>query len=269
MSNARRLRRGAGYLILGLVLYLVFLLATAPAVWLAEATTRLSDGALTLASPRGTFWRGAGELYAGGPATGVRHLGTLQWQANPLWLFVGRAQLAMRLDGDSARGQASVRVGLQRNINVRELNATLPAQLTPLVYPPAAFFAPTGTIEIQAPSVDLSREGLVAVAEAQWRRAGGRFTGPEGLGDYRVEITSRGDLATFRLTTLRGNLELAGEGQWRVTGDGELRFNGSATPKGNASQLEPLLRALGRDLGGGRREIRFVGKFPVMQQLGY
>lgn len=268
MTAARRLGRTAAYLVLGLFLYLVFLAATAPAIWLAEAATRYSNGAVTLANPRGTFWNGSGQLYAGGPATGVRPLGKLQWQVNPLWLLAARAQLAVALDGSAVRGKASIRVGPKR-LNVRELAASLPAQSAALVYPPAAFFSPTGIIEIKAPNLELSHEGLVTDAEAQWRSAGGRFTGPEGLGDYRIHVTGRGEVTTFRLSTLRGTLELTGEGQWRVTGDGDLRFSGTATPKGDPARLEPLLRALGRDLGGGRRELRFNARVPLVRQMGY
>lgn len=268
MTGRRRVGRTAAYLLLGIVFYAVFLLATAPAIWVAEATNRYSNGAVTLASPHGTFWRGSGELYAGGPATGVRPLGKLQWQVNPLWLLLARAQLAVELDGASARGKASIRLG-PRQLNVQDLSASLPAQLAVLVYPPAAFFSPTGTIQLSAPSIDLSREGLVTQAEAQWQGAGGRFTGPEGLGDYRIEVTGQGEIATFRLSTLRGSLDLAGEGRWQVTGNGELRFKGSATPKGDAARLEPLLRALGRDLGSGRRELIFEARVPLVQQMGY
>jgi hypothetical protein len=267
MIDARRMRKGAGYFFLGLVLYLLFLIATVPAVWLAEAAARLSSGVIMLATPRGTFWGGTGELHAGGAATGVRHLGTLQWRVNPLWLFAGRAQLTLQLDGPAARGQASLRIGRQQ-INVQDLATTLPAQLLALVYPPVAFFAPTGTIEVKAPNIELSREGLVAVVDAQWQGAGGRFTGSTGLGDYRVELTGRGETATFRLTTLRGNLELTGEGQWHVTGDGDVQFVGIATPRGDAAQLEPLLKAMGPDLGNGRREIRFNTRVPLVRQLG-
>lgn len=268
MIAARRLRPGIGFAVLGVALYLVFLLATAPAVWVAETAARVSNGAVTLTNPRGTFWGGSAELHAGGPATGVRHLGTLRWRVNPLWLFVGRAQLALQLDGTAARGQADLRLGRQ-HLYVQDFAATLPAQLVALVYPPAAFFAPTGTIALQAPSIDVSDAGIVAVATAQWQGAGGRFTGAAGLGDYRFELTGRGELATIRLSTLRGSLNLSGEGQWRVTGDGDLQFVGAAQPNGDAAPLEPLLRSLGRDLGGGKREIRFNGRFPILRQLGY
>jgi len=268
MINASRRKRAAIYVGLGLVLYLAFLVAYTPATLLAEGAARLSNGALTLAQPRGTLWRGTGELHGGGRAAGARHIGTLQWRINPWWLLAGRAQFSLQLNGPAARGQAAVRVA-RRRLSVQGLDAALPANLASLVYAPAAFFEPRGTIELRAPSIDVSAAGLATNLEAQWRGAGGRFTGPGSLGDYRIELNGQGETATIRLNTLRGDLELTGQGQWRVTGDGAINFTGSAVPRGNAAQLEPLLRPLGRDLGNGRREIRFNGRFPLLQQLGY
>src|SRR5690606_21986512 len=56
------IRRIACYVALGIVLYAAFLLATAPAFWLAEGAARLTDGRITLAAPSGTLWRGSAEF---------------------------------------------------------------------------------------------------------------------------------------------------------------------------------------------------------------
>lgn len=268
MTNGRRLRPVAGYAGLGVILYLLFLLATAPATWFTQGAARLSNGAVTLTQPSGTLWRGAADLQAGSPATSTRHLGRLHWSINPWWLFVGRAQFSVQLQGATTRGQADVRLA-RNQIEVRRLSAVLPANLASVVYGPAAFFEPRGTIALKSPNIELSGAGLMTKLELQWDGAGGRFTGPAALGDYRVEVNGTGENAAIRVTTLRGDLDIAGQGQWRVTGDGALTFTGSAAPRGGAaSQLEPLLRGMGRDLGNGRREIRFSGRFPLVEQLG-
>lgn len=267
MNDALPRKRVAGYVGLGVALYLVFLAASAPAAWLAEAAARLSNGLVTLARPNGTLWRGAGELHAGGVASGVRHLGTLHWRVNPLWLLIGRVYVRLELDGSATRGRAAVRLA-HRHFEVRELSAALPANIVGLLYAPAAFFEPSGTIELHAPAVELSAAGLKTNLEVQWQGAGARFAGPASLGDYRIDVNGNGDTAAIRLTTLRGELELTGQGQWQVTGNGALRFTGTATPRGGVAKLEPLLRPLGRDLGGGRREIRFNATFPLVEQLG-
>ncbi|OGI68990.1 MAG: hypothetical protein A2W18_08655 [Candidatus Muproteobacteria bacterium RBG_16_60_9] len=269
MTIAARLKPAAGYIVLGSVLYLVFLVATAPAVLFAEVATRFSDGAIRLSQASGTFWRGSAQLHAGAPAMGVRELGRFQWDISPWWLFVGRAQFGVQLDGPSVRGQAQIGIGLSFNrFRIEALEASAPASIVSLVYGPAAFFEPTGTIEVRAPNAELSADGLDAKIEAQWRGAGGRFTGATNLGDYRLDITGNGANATIRLTTLRGDLNLNGQGTWNVTGDGAIQFTGRAQPRGDSTQLEPLLRALGRDLGGGQRQIQFNARAPLVQQLG-
>ena len=266
MIGLARLKPAAGYIGFGIVLYLLFLVATAPAIWFADFATRVSAGTVTLTQARGTLWHGVAQLHAGAPA-GVRDLGKFQWRIAPWWLALGRAQLAVELEGPSIRGQARVRIARHR-VDVDGLQATLPANLVTLVYGPAAFFEPTGTIELRSSKIELSGTGLITKLEAQWLGAGGRFTGAASLGDYRIEVTGNGENAAIRLTTLRGNLELSGQGEWHVVGDGAVRFTGSAVPRGDVTQLEPLLRALGRDLGGGRRQIRFSTRIPLIQQLG-
>ncbi|HEY8553652.1 MAG TPA: type II secretion system protein N [Burkholderiales bacterium] len=262
------IRRIAGYVALGIALYAAFLIATAPASWLAEAVARLTDGRITFSAPSGTLWRGSAELHAGSGAAGIRHLGRLHWRINPWWLFLGRAHARVELAGTMAQGSAALRVAPGRRIAVENLSAALPADIAALVYAPAAFFEPRGTIALRAPSVVLSASGLWTDLEVQWQNAGGRFTGPASLGDYRVSVAGEGQTAAIRLDTLRGDLDLAGQGQWNVTGDGMLRFNGTATPRGDAARLEPLLRPLGRDLGDGRRQIRFTTRLPLIEQLG-
>ena len=242
------------------------LIVFAPAALLAKAVETFSDS-IQLSQTSGSLWHGSAQLHAGTQATGVRDLGRLQWNIKPWWLFVGRAQLGVQLDGANVRGQAQIGVSRTR-IALEGLDASLPAGLVSLVYGPAAFFEPTGTIDVRAPSAELSASGLNANIEAQWRGAGGRFTGPGSLGDYRIDITGNGPKATIRLSTLRGNLDLNGQGTWNVAGDGAIHFTGRAQPHGDAASLEPLLRALGRDLGGGQRQIRFNARIPLVQQLG-
>lgn len=267
MIGTTRRKQIALFIGLGLILYLLFLLAAAPAVWLAEGATRVSSGLVILARPSGTVWSGTGELHAGSAASGVRQLGTLHWRINPLWLLLGRAQFALELDGPTTRGQAAVRLA-RRSVQLDGIDATLPANIAGLVYAPAAFFDPSGTIKLRSPEIVLNADGLTANVEVLWQGAGGRFTGPGSLGDYRIDLTGTGATANIKLSTLRGDLELTGQGQWQVAGDGTLRFVGSALPRGDTTKFEPLLRTLGRDLGGGRREIRFNGRFPLVKQLG-
>ncbi len=265
MSVAARLKPAAGFIILGLLLYLVFVVATIPAALIADVTEKYSDG-VHLLNARGTVWRGSAQLSAGTSATGIRDLGRIHWNINPWWLFVGRAQVGVQLDGQNVRGRTNVGISRHR-IALEDLDASLPAGLASLVYAPAAFFEPSGTIDVRTSTAELTATGLEGKIEAQWRGAGGRFTGPSSLGDYGIDIEGKGPNATIQLRTLRGDLNLSGQGTWNVAGDGAIRFTGRAQPRGNAAQFEPLLRTLGRDLGNGQRQIRFNARIPLVQQL--
>jgi general secretion pathway protein N len=267
MIEHRRGARWIAYAALAIFLYLLFLITTLPAAWLSTAIERASEGRLQLAAARGSLWVGDGELYAGGGAATTHHLGQLQWRVNPLWLVLGRARLSLRLNGAAVRAEAVLQVA-RKHYTLHGLDATFPVHLANSVYPAASFFQPTGTIELRSTGLNLDHTGLTGQAEAIWRGAGGRFTAPNTIGDYRIEIQGSGETAIVRLNTLRGDLQLTGQGQWRIAGDGELLFVGSAAPSGNANVLEPLLRALGRDLGEGRRELRFNARLPLTQQLG-
>ncbi len=254
------------YVGIGLVSYLLFLVVFLPASWLAWGAARFSQGAVHIGTPQGTVWSGNGDLQLHG-ATGAQSLGDLHWRVNPLWLALGR--LNVKLTGLGASdGQAELQVARNR-MQVESLRASLPVQLAGLVYAPAAFFAPTGQLQLDVPRLELNASGLHGNGEVVWRGAGNRFSGNTALGDYRIELDGRGETAAIKLSTVNGRLELAGTGQWRVVGDGEIRFNGHAAPKSDAAQLEPLLNALGRDQGGGRRPIRFVSRVPLLQTLGY
>lgn len=253
------------YLTFGLLSYLVFLLATLPAAWLSWAVARVSNGAVAITAPSGTFWRGHGELQAGASQS----LGRLEWSVNPLWLVTGQLRVGLRAGGPGTEAHADLHVRPYSSFVIEELQATFPAQLTSLVYGPAAFFTPTGKLRLTTARLELSRTGLNGDAQVLWQGAGGRFTGNTSLGDYQIDLEGKGETANIRLSTVRGDLELTGGGQWRTTGDGDLRFSGIARPRSDPAQLEPLLAALGRDQGGGRRALSFSSRVPLVQLLGF
>ena len=254
------------YALVGLVTYLLSLIVFLPASWIAWLAHRASQGTVVLASPDGTWWRGEGDLIVRGHA-GSQSLGAVGWRVNPLPLFLGQLAVGVRGLGD-ADGRASVRLGFN-SIEVNEMRAVLPVQLAGLIYAPANFFAPTGQLQVMTQQFRVDAGGLHGTADVLWRGAGGRFTGAEALGDYRFAVEGRGEQAQLNLRTERGQLELAGSGQWRVKGDGHIQFNGYAQARSNAAELQPLLNAIGRDQGGGRRRIAFVSRAPLLKLLGF
>lgn len=254
------------YALVGLGVYLLSLVAFLPASWIAWLAHRASQGTVMLASPNGTLWHGEGDLIVRGHA-GSQSLGVVGWRVNPLPLFLGKLAVGLRGLGD-ADGRANVRLGFN-SIEVNELRAILPVQLAGLVYAPVNFFAPTGQLHVMTQRLKIDTGGLHGNADILWRGAGGRFTGAVALGDYRFVVEGRGEQAELKLNTERGQLELTGSGQWHVKGDGQLQFNGFAQARSDAAELQPLLNAMGRDQGGGRRRITFASRAPLLKLLGF
>lgn len=255
------------YLAVGLGFYVLFLIFTLPAAWVARGFEQATQGAATLASPSGTFWRGHGELSVRASGTVPQYIGDLNWAVNPFWLVTGRVQIRLRAAGPATEAKAVIRVA-RKSMRILDLTAALPVNLTSLFYAPIGFFGPTGQVRLSTTSLELDSSGLQGDAQVLWENAGGRFTTVAPLGDYRLDLNGRGEQATLKLSTLRGPLELTGQGQWRVLGTGDIRFTGFAAPKAEQQQLEPLLSTMGKDLGGGRRQINLSGRAPLNKLVG-
>jgi len=56
--------------------------------------------------------------------------------------------------------------------------------------------------------------------------------------------------------------ELNGQGKWQPQ-DGQLQLNGTAFPRERASELEPLLKLLGPDVGNGRHALALAMRLSI------
>jgi general secretion pathway protein N len=261
MTGARGWRRALGLGAGALLLYLLFLVVTLPAAWLADGVARLSRKAVQLQDPDGSVWSGSGRLVM---AKG-REFGLMKWSVNPLWLFAGRLHLNVQLSGGQAQGQGTVRVGY-RSLTLKDVEAAVPAELAPALYSPAALIDPKGQIRLRTASLEASGKGLQGTAELTWQGAGARVGGANPLGDYRLDVNGQGENAQLTLATLNGRLQLNGQGQWQTT-TGALRFQGSAAAAQPDPQLDLLLNLLGPDQGGGRRALNATLTLPLANVL--
>lgn len=97
----------------------------------------------------------------------------------------------------------------------------------------------------------------------EWLNAGSGLSSVQPLGDFRLDITAVDKIANLKLTTLRGDLELTGQGQWQLR-TGQLQISGFALPRARVGELESLLRMLGHDEGGGKRTLNINTRLPPM-----
>jgi len=242
-------RTGVRFAILGAAAYLVFLVVNLPAAWFGYALERSSGGAVALGDARGTVWKGRGAL-AVRSRDGYRSLADIEWRCNPLSLFTGR--LSMALSGASLR--ANLSLGL-RSVRLQNVEASVPVALVATAVPAAAFVKPEGRLRVVAESFEIGSASVRGAATVDWAEAG--LSGIARIGDYRLQITGSGESATVRLSTLRGDLRVNGNGEWRAA-QPQFVMRGVAEISPGRADLEPLLLLLGAQGSGTSRPFEWV-----------
>ncbi len=252
-------RPWVGLAALGVGAYLVFLLVNLPAAWVGFALERASGGALALGEPKGTAWKGRGVLAlrsgsAYAPVAGI------DWSCNPLSVFTGRLGVAVSGSEQETQFRASLSVGAD-SVRLQNLEANVPAALLERATSAAAFARPEGSLRVKAESLEIGKASVRGAASAEWIDAGLAGMQVPRLGDYRLQITGSGDRADLRLTTLRGDLRLTGEGEWLASRPRVVQLRGTAQTAPERKDLEPLLRMMGAR-GGGPSQA-FVWTLPI------
>jgi general secretion pathway protein N len=238
----RALRRpGVRLAVLGIVAYLVFLLAHVPAAWVGFALERSSRGALALGAPLGTVWKGSG-LLAVRSGGALRGIADIEWRCNPLSIFTGRLNVALSGIAPDARLRASVSLGAG-SVRLQNVEADAPAALLEPVVLAVAFAKPEGRLRVRADSFEIGGAGVLGAATVEWLEAGALQT--QRLGDYRLQITGSGERAAVKLATLRGDLRLSGDGEWRAAQPRIVQLRGVAQAAADRKDLDPLLQAMG------------------------
>jgi general secretion pathway protein N len=241
-------RTGVRFAILGVGAYLVFLAVNLPAAWFGYALERSSGGALALGEPRGTVWKGRGALAvrAGSRFHGIADI---EWRCNPLSVFAGRLSIALSGTAPGANLRANLGLGLRR-VRLQNVEASAPATLLDPV-PVIAFAKLEGRLRFVADSFEIGPAAVRGTATVEWSGAGA--TGVARLGDYRLQITGSGEQAALKLATLRGDLRVNGDGEWRASQPKVVRLRGVAEASPERKDLEPLLQLLGGSGSGPSR----------------
>ncbi|MGB5081383.1 MAG: type II secretion system protein N [Burkholderiales bacterium] len=244
-------RPGAGMLLLGIAAYVAFLVVNLPAAWVGVALERSSGGKLALGDPGGTAWSGHGALalFSSG---GYRRLVDLEWRMSPLALLAGRLSFALSGSAPDALVRGNVSFGL-RGLALRDVDASAPAATFEHAIPALVLAKPDGRVRVQAIHLEAGRNSLRGVATLEWTGGGLPGLHTPRLGDYRLQITGNGDRADLRLATLRGDLRLTAQGEWRASQPNTLQMRGVAQFPPERKDLEALLPLLGiRGAGSSR-----------------
>ena len=251
------------YVVFGLVFYLLFLIVEMPASWFAWGLNQYSHRAVRLDPIGGSLWSGNGRIVIYHPQTTPHDLGTAEWNINPLWLFTGRIQMHWLVKAQDTNIDATVQFCPGQTQWV-DTDASFPAQSVSTFYPAATLILPKGLVRLHTARFSIGQKGIEGSGEIFWQNAGSSLSSVQPLGDYRLEIAGAEKNAKLKLTTLRGDLEFTGQGQWQPQ-TGQVQINGSAMPRARAGELESLLRMIGDDQGGGRRALTINTSYPLLK----
>lgn len=227
-------------LAIGLALYALALVVTAPATLTDTMLRNVSDGRLRLADAQGSVWSGSGQLLIRDAAGRVGVARSLSWQLQPAALW--RARLVYRIDFGADSRPFPVTLAWS-HVTLTNANIDLPAATLGYVVPKLAALALGGEVHLQIANLVIGQRTLQGETTLQWHNAGSALSPVSPLGDYQLHLTGAGNELRVVLTTLQGPLQLYGEGAWA---DGSRpNFAISATvPPDLRQRLEPFLRLI-------------------------
>lgn len=241
--------------LLAVLVYLIFLLAWAPASLLAWALPRFTQQAVSLEQAEGSVWRGqAAGIRVQSAAVPNLQLGRVSWRLRPLDLFSGRLGYQLQLTGAGIDAQGVLHVGA-KGAELPELRAELPAQMLDRFSPDLAVWQPGGRLVFETSHLAINRTAQIdGQATLRWLDAISGRVRPQ-LGSYRAELEGMEHGLKFKLSTESGPLSMQGLGNWdRQRG---VVFNGTArAAAASRSELEGLLSLMGPAQPNGDRAIR-------------
>lgn len=256
MSKKRWLLYG----LFGLVFYLLFLIIEMPASWFAWGLNRYTQGTVRLDPIAGSLWSGNGRLVIYYPPTTPHDFGQAEWSINPLWLFTGRVQLSLQTSDQDRQIKTTFNIA-NNSFILKDTDIVVPATLIARIYAPLSLISPQGKVRISTSELTVAPENMEGTATLEWLSAGSGLSSVQPLGDYRLDIIGVEKNAKLKLTTLRGDLEFTGQGQW-LPQTGQIQINGSALPRARVGELESLLGMIGSDQGGGKRALNINTSLP-------
>lgn len=239
---------------------LLALVAFAPAQWVATRVAAATAGRVLLPDARGTVWNGSAQLVltAGPVSSDATALPSrVEWRLRPAWAGL---RLVLHTDCCTPAPLAVVwRKGWARTtLEVADGQSQWPAALLAGLGTPWNTLQFEGELALSTQALSLEwTEGRVSVAgraELLAQRMSSRLSTLRPMGSYRL-VLSGGAVPALQLSTIEGDLQLSGSGQWIGS---RLRFNGEASAAAEReAALANLLNIIGRR--NGARSIITIG----------
>ena len=233
------------YLVLLLTVYLLVLVATAPATLFEKILT--AQPGLTLEHLAGSLWHGTAEKLSMSTRVGTVQISALQWDMQ--WRYLFRGDIALKFEMADAVGSLTVARGFG-GFRLVQVDLALPAEELAQILPQLGLWQPGGEVQFKTEEFVLAATAPSA-ALLIWRNATLNLSPLQPLGDYRLQLRKETNgTINAQLQTLAGKLQLAGAGAYSKQAG--LQFNGSASARRtDISELQALLALLGKDRGDG------------------
>jgi general secretion pathway protein N len=236
---------------LGIAAFAVFLVATAPASFVAAEVERRAAGQVEFLETSGTLWNGRARARVATPG-GPFLVERIEWHFLPARLAAGRVAFNVDVGANGIDANASVGRGFT-DWEIGALKAKVQAATLTAILPLLATWRPEGAIDVASPGITWKDGEARGSANLEWRDAAVSLTGVKPMGTYRLEARGEGGPAKVKVTTLSGPLRISAQGELsasRAALSGEARGEGDS-----AKALEPLLDLFGPRRADGARSL--------------
>lgn len=237
---------------IGLGMFTLALVVTAPATLVDAALQRASDGRFRLAEARGSVWSGSGQIEVrdAGGRTGVARF--LSWRFVPRSLLRGHLVCEVALD----RADRTFPVTLSfSKVEIADAEISLPATVLGLAVPKLKPLGLTGDVMINVARLAVARDGVRGNATVNWRAAGSKLSSVSPLGAYEVRLDAEGNVVHVYLRTIEGPMRLDGKGSWTQGTAPQIQAMATVPPQ-YQSELAPLLHLIAVQRGAGQFELQ-------------
>lgn len=207
------------YVLLGAVMYVLFVAASLPAPWIYSHWLQSRLGGWAVYGVQGTLWQGR----VAAVKSGDLQLESLHWELHPLGLLWGRLEVALQFKYAAAPGSLVLARSFTGTWHADDVDLELPAErLAPLLRLPGAELG--GKLAVQLSALTLKQGRVTAAAgSVAWEKAAVRKPVAVDLGAFALDLktTEEGVSGTLLdhggAVQAQGLLKLNANGQYQFT----------------------------------------------------
>ncbi|MEJ2565757.1 MAG: type II secretion system protein N [Gammaproteobacteria bacterium] len=253
------MKKAVKYILLGVVMYMVFLAGTLPAPWIYSHWLHARLGNWVLYGVQGTVWEGRATL----ARSGNLEVDNLHWDFHPLSLLLGRVEVGLHFEYAAAPSAMVVGRSFTGAWHADDVDLELPAErLTPLLRLPGAQLG--GKLRVNLSELTVKQGRITAAAgSVAWEKAAVRKPVAVDLGTFTVDLKTTAEGVSGTLLDHGGAVQA--QGILKLNADGKYRFTATFASR---DPRQPLitqgLRLFGTPGPDGRVKYSAAGVVPSL-----